>query len=133
MSSIDSPGCVLVLQLSIALPYYDLSFFVNEREELEFHDFKNMVYDENQCIGALFNLGKLLVLRQTIHLLEGLIPRHILAPKENAKDLYHTYNMDTELGFLIGNSSLTAMQHLAELHVKTNYYSPDPLTGKTGA
>jgi len=31
-------------------------FFVNEREALESRDFKDMVYDENQCIGTLFGL-----------------------------------------------------------------------------
>ena len=133
VSSIDSPGGVPVLQLSIALPYHGLSFFVNEREELESRDFKNMVYDENQCIGTLFGFEKLLVLRQKTHLPEEFIPRRILVPKENAKDLYHTYSVDTELGCLIGNGSSTAMQHLAQLHVETSGYRPDPLTGKTGA
>ena len=137
VSSIDSPGCVPVLRLSIASPYYGLSFFVNEREELESRDFKNMVYDENQCIGTLFGSEKkLLVLRQKAHLPEELIPRRVLILEDFPAWLepsYHTYNVDTELGCLTGDGSLTTMKHLADRHVRTSCYRPDPLTGKTGA
>ena len=138
VSSIDSPGCVPVLRLSIVFPYSGLSFFVNEREELESRDFKDMVYDENQCIGTLFGSKEMfLVLRQKTHLPEELIPRRVLISKDFSArhgPLYHAYNVDTELGCLTGDGSLTAMQHLADRHVETSRYrpGPDPLTGKTG-
>ncbi|KAF8551419.1 hypothetical protein OG21DRAFT_1487022 [Imleria badia] len=144
-------------RLSVTLPRYGLSFFVNEREELESRDFKDMVYDENQCVGALFGLENLLVLRPKTHLAGTLIPkelirRRVVVPNGNPKKhvdhrarinvksslrftdepLYHTYEVDTELGCLIGNGSLTSMRFLAYLHAMTSCHRPDPLTGKTG-
>ena len=147
--------------LSVALPRYSLSFFVNEREELESRDFKNMVYDEDQCIGTLFGLENLLVLRPKIHtagvfIPEALIPRRVLIPNGFPKThsihqvridihavyvtgpdeyltLYRTYDVDTELGCLIGNGTLTSTRYLAYLHAMTSWHRPDPLTGKTGA
>jgi hypothetical protein len=47
--------------------------------------------------------------------------------------LYHTYDVDTELGCLIGNGSPTGTRLLAYLHAVTSWHRPDPLTGKTGA
>ena len=149
-------------RLYVTLPRYDLSFFVNEREELESRDFKDMVYDENQCVGALFGLENL-VLRPKTYISgafvpEAVIPRRILIPNGIPKThgnhqvridtdavslaarsglpdepLYHTYDVDTDLGCLIGNGSLTSMRCLAYLHAMTSCYRPDPLTGKTGA
>ena len=110
VSSIDSPGDVPVLRLSIVLPSHGLSFFVNEREELESSDFKNMVYDEDQCIGTLFGSEKFLVLRQKTHLPEGLIPRCILIPELLSESHYRTYNVDTELDCLIGNGDSTVIR-----------------------
>jgi hypothetical protein len=147
-----------VPRLSVALPHYGLSFFVNETEDLESHDFKDMVYDENQCVGALFGLKNLLVLRQRTHIAgipipEALIPRRVLIPNgyptmygnhlvrlhvnrssltESDEPLYHTYNVDDELGCLTGNGSLTSIRLLAYLHAMTSCYLPDSLTGKTG-
>ena len=144
-----------MLQLSVTLPRYGLSFFVNERGELESRDFKDMVYDENQCVDALFGLENLLVLRPKTYLAgsfisETLIPRRILVPngfpqehdghqvRVNAsvardEPSYHIYDLDTELGCLVGNGSLISTRFLAYLHAATNYHRPDPLTGKTGA
>ncbi|KAF8122652.1 hypothetical protein EV363DRAFT_821637 [Boletus edulis] len=142
--------------LSITLPRYGLSFFVNGGGELESCDFKDMVYDENQCIGTLFNLENLLVLRPKIHIAGTLVPeefihRRVLMPygrptshassnrvwinilmQFNQGCLYHTYDVDTELGCLIGNGSLESSLFLASLHAMTNHRQPDPLTGKTG-
>ncbi|KAF8548129.1 hypothetical protein OG21DRAFT_1599535 [Imleria badia] len=141
-----------VPRLSVTLPRYSLSFYVNETEELESHDFKDMVYAEDQCIGALFGLENLLVLRQRTHLAEELISKRILIPNGSLEkrgdhqvrvcDLlqashdepsYHTYNVDTEIGCLIANGGLTSVKYLAHLHAMTSYHRPDPLTGKTGA
>ena len=144
-----------MLRLSVTLPHFGLSFFVNEREELESRDFKYMVYDENQCVGALFGLQNLLVLRPRTHISgtlipEALIPRRVLvlngtlhcerkasldqvriAPGDRA--LYHVYDVDTELGCLRGNDTLTSTRFLADLHAMTScWHRPDPLTGKTG-
>ena len=155
-SSLDSPGCVPAQRLSVALLHYGLSFLVNEMEELESCDFRDMVYDENQCVGALFGLQNMLVLRQKTHIAgtpipAALIHRRVLIPNgfpdkhdghraqiditkhEADGALYHTYNVDTELGCLIGNGSLESTQYLAYLHIMTSSLMPDPLTGKTGA
>ncbi|KAG6379651.1 hypothetical protein JVT61DRAFT_10170 [Boletus reticuloceps] len=153
------------LSIGITLPSYDLSFFVNEGGELESRDFKEMVYDENQCIETLFSLENLLVLRPKTHVAgtlqvpEALIHRRVLIPNGyptlrggnqvqidilnrvqqdlraelDNEPLYHAYNVDTDLGCLIGNGSLKSMLFLASLHAMTNYHQPDPLTGKMGA
>ena len=68
------------LRLSVTLPRYGLSFFVNEGGDLESRDFKDMVCDENQCIGTLFGLVNRLVLRPKVQIEEDLIPRCILIP-----------------------------------------------------
>ncbi|KAF8545896.1 hypothetical protein OG21DRAFT_1528184, partial [Imleria badia] len=147
-SPIDSAS---MPQLSVTLPYYDLSFFVNDRGELESREFKDMVYDENQCVGTLLGLRNILVLRPKTHITgifvpEALTPRRVLIPHfglfsspnwvfhtGHHSPLYYTYNVDTELGCLIGNGSLTSTEFLARLHAMTSYHRPDPLTGKTGA
>ena len=155
-SPIDS-ACKL--RLCVTLPHYSLSFFVNEREELESCDFKDMIYDEDQHIGTLLDLENLLVLRSKTHIAgtlvpEALIPRRVLIPNGSPKEygghvqisainthyptgsnepLYHTYDVDTELGCLIGNGSSMSTRYLASLHAMTSRHSPDPLTGKTGA
>jgi hypothetical protein len=154
-SPIDSVQSTSVQRLSVTL-LPCLSFFVNEREELESRDFKDMVYDEDQSVGALFGLKDLLVLRPKTHIAgalvpEALIPRRVLIPNgfpethgnqvridrlaggDNDKALYHTYEVDTELGCLIGNGSSTSTRLLAYLHAMTSCHRPEPLTGKTGA
>jgi hypothetical protein len=126
-------------RLSITLLRYSLSFFVNEREEFESRDFKGMVYDENQCVGALFGLENLLVLRPKTHAAGALIPRCVLIPNgfpktqgihqvrididgvyatepDERSTLYRTYDVDAELGCLTGNGTLTGTRHLAYLH-----------------
>jgi hypothetical protein len=151
-SAVDSAQSASVQRLCITLPGYGLSFFANEREELESRDFKDMVYDEDQCVGALLGLEHLLVLRPKTHIAgvsvpEALIPRRVLIPngfpRRHVIDgrfftgpdepLYDTYDVDTELGCLIGNGSLTSTQLLAYEHAVTSWHRPDPLTGKTGA
>lgn len=135
-------------QLYVSLPYHGLSFFINRHGELESHDFKDMVCDENQSIGTLFSLINRLVLRAKGEVdLEGLVPRCVLVPldpfetrvhssHDRSPDpvTYHVYKMDPELGCLTGNSSLESKEFLAYLHAKTSIdWMPDPLTGKTGA
>jgi len=149
-SSIDS-----VLRLSVAFPSYGLSFFMNEKEELESCDFKDMVYDEDQSIGALFCLQSFLVLRPKILIAgssvpEAFIPRRVLIPngfpvmtsydqfmidprRGVGEPPYYTYDVDTELGCLVGSGSLDSTQYLADLYAYASCHRPDPLTGKTGA
>jgi hypothetical protein len=151
-SPVDSVQSASMQRLSVTFPRYGLSFFVNEKAELESYDFKDMVYDEDQCVGALFDLKNLLVLRPKTRIAgasvpEALIPRRVLIPNRfptrhiidehsftgPGEPLYHTYDVDTELGCLMGNGSLTSTRLLAYVHAVTSWHRPDPLTGKTGA
>ena len=136
--------------LSVALPRYGLSFFVNRHGELESCNFKDMVYDENQCIGTLFGLVNRLVLRPKAQIEEGLIPRSILIPIGGPcveEDTHHvrvtihvepstrspvtvtrspitvtcyTYKVDSELGCLTGIVNLKSRLYLASLHAMTS-------------
>ena len=143
------------LRLSVTLPRYDLSFFVNDREELESCDFEGMVCDENQCVKALFGLENLLVLRPKTHHAgaEALIPRCVIIPNGDLRKRddhqvwvdvqkiypefgvpsFHTYRVDTELGCLMGDGSMESTRYLIDLHSFTSCHRPDPLTAKTGA
>ena len=155
-SPIEGVQSSSLLRLSVALPRYGLSFFVNGYGELESRDFKDMAYDENQCIGTLFGLVNQLVLRPKARIEEDLIPRCIIIPfgkHRVEKDGYHvrvtiivdepthrqrpvtcyTYKVDRELGCLTGIVSLKSRLYLAMLHALTsNVCRPDSLTGRTG-
>jgi hypothetical protein len=158
-SPIDSVRSASMQRLTVTLPRYGLSFFVNEMEELESRDFKDMVYDEDQCVGALFGLENLLVLRPKTKIAAGFVPeslihRCVLIPngfpkihgnhqvrididmlyllKQPDEPLYYAYDVDTELGCLRGDGSLTSTRFLAYLHTMTSCHRPDPLTSKTG-
>ena len=156
-SPVDSASA---LRLSVTLPRYGLSFFVIEKGELESNDFKGMVYDENQTVGALFGLESMLVLRPKTHLAQVLVPeslisRHLIIPNGRLKrgedhrvcvdvqdfngrfgpdaPIFRTYNVDIDLGLIVGDGSLESTRYIAYLHAMTSYHRPDPLTGKTGA
>ncbi|KAF8129798.1 hypothetical protein EV363DRAFT_1219569 [Boletus edulis] len=140
------------LRLSITLPRYGLSFFVNEVNDLESRDFKDMVYDEDQCIETLFGLANRLVLRRKTLIEADLIPKLILIPHgdsvyKNGDNVYvrygssgpvryYTYQADRELGCLKGivSTSPKSRLYLARLHALTTSSGcrPDPLTGRTG-
>ena len=134
-----------VPQLSVFLPRYNLSFFVNEDGDLESHDFKEMVYDKDQCAGALLGFENQLVLRSKIQV-EGLVPKCVLVPHGHFDESgtfhfdeshrpvkYHAYKVDAELGCLTENASLWSRVYLSDLHARTSIdWRPDPLTGRTG-
>ena len=143
-----------VRRVSVVLPRYSLSFFVNEDGDLESRDFKGMVYDENQCIGTLFGLKNRLVLRPNIQVEEELVHRCVIIPdglssreRHSRRSLsaknnvnlsqkpvaYHIYRVDTDLGCLTGYTSWRSKLYLAQLHIQTSVdWRPDPLTGRTG-
>ena len=155
VSPIDSSQPTSFLQLSVVLPRYDLSFFVDEDGDLQCRNIQGMVYDENQSIGTLFGLVNQLVLRpklKDVNALE-LIPRCVLIPDgdisfrmdgrhvrvEITTDhsvlkqvRYQTYRVNTDLGCLEGNASLTSKLYCAYLHALTSGCSADPLTGRSG-
>ncbi|KAF8551326.1 hypothetical protein OG21DRAFT_1541446 [Imleria badia] len=140
VSPMDSSRSTSSLQLSVVLPRYGLSFYVDEDGDLQSHNMRGMVYDDNQSTGTLFGLVNSLVLRPKFRDIE-LTPRHILIPdgkisfEKNGHHVrvevdtrrpaqgrvaYQTYKVDTELGCLTGNVSLTNKLYCAYLHALTS-------------
>jgi hypothetical protein len=143
------------LQLSALLPRYDLSFYVDADGDLQSRDIRGMVYDEHQSIGTLFGLVNQLVLRPKVkdaNALE-LISRCVLIPDGKVsfrveghhvrveittdhsilkRITYQTYTVNTDLGCLTGDHSLTSKLYRAYLHSLTSGCSVDPLTGRSG-
>ena len=143
------------LRLSVVLPHYDLSFYVDEDGDLQCRNIQGMVYDENQSVGTLFGLVNQLVLRPKIRDVNAveLIPRCVLIPDGEIsfrmdghhirveittprsvlkRVTYQTYRVDTDLGCLTGNVGLTSKLYCAYLHALTSGCSTDPLTGRSG-
>ncbi|KAN0092683.1 hypothetical protein V8E55_003467 [Tylopilus felleus] len=142
VSPIECSQPMSSLQLSVSLPRYGLSFYVDEDGDLQSHNMRGMVYDEDQSIGTLFDLDA-----------NGLIPRCILIPDGEIsfrKDGHHvrveantprpalqlityqTYKVDVDLCCLTGNVGLTNKLYCVYLHALTTGCGTDPLTGRTG-
>ena len=155
VSLVDSSQHTSSLRLSVVLPRYDISFYVDEDGDLQFRNIQGMVYDENQSIGTLFGLVNQLVLRPKIKDINAveLIPRCVLIPDGAVsfrmdghhvrveitphrsvlkRVTYQTYRVNTDLGCLIGNASLTSKLYCAYLHALTSGYNADPFTGRSG-
>lgn len=139
-----------VQRLSVVLLRYGLSFLVNGDGELESRDFKDMVYDDNQCIGTLFGLENRLVLRPRVQVEEELTHRCVIIPDghfllerhgchvhikidtisaqppsethgfSTQSVTYHIYTVDTDLGCLTGYVSWRSRLFLAHLHAQTS-------------
>ena len=142
------------LQLSVVLPRYGLSFYIDEDWELQSRNIRGMVYDDNQCIGTMFGLIHRLVLRpkvRGVNVVE-LNPRCVIVPDGDVsfrkfnnhvqveinappssldRITYQTYRIDTDLGCL-ATVGLTNKLYCAYLHALTSGCSTDPLTGRTG-
>ena len=83
MSLIDSGQYLPSQHLSVVLPCYGLTFYIDGDGDLQSCNIWDMVYDENQCIGALFGLVNWLVLRpkfKNVNIVD-LIPRCMLIPE----------------------------------------------------
>ena len=156
-SPVDPNQSSSSLQLSVTLPRYGLSFFVDEDGNLQSHNIRGMIYDENQSVGTLFGLVNRLVLRPKHRdnvKIDELVPRYVLIPEGAIsyqmdghhtrveidirgpplqRITYQTYRIDTDLGCLSGNVSLTNRLYRAYLHALTSSGSnTDPLTGRSG-
>jgi hypothetical protein len=137
--------------LSVHLPRFRLSFFLNSRDLLESRNWPGMVIDSNQSTGTMFGLSSQLVLRAEHRLAPELPPsRRVLIPQgkplfkpkdshvsiavdttlgSNIK--YYEYKVDTDLGCLTSNT-LASRLFKVLLHGISSYCLPDPLTGRTG-
>ncbi|KAJ8583955.1 hypothetical protein M405DRAFT_708883, partial [Rhizopogon salebrosus TDB-379] len=136
--------------VKVDLPLYGLSFFIDSDGELQSHDRRGMVVDENQSTGTLLGLVNQLVLRPKDR--ETYNNRHVIIPQGNvsveasghhvrvtirpsSKDSrrhYHWYTVDVELCRLTGNVGLTNKLYKAYLHAVCTAHVPDPLTKRTG-
>ena len=149
MSPLDTTRSPPLLGLSVMLPRYGLSFFVNNAGGLESRDFKDMVYDEDQRIGTLFGLVNQLVLRPKTQREADLIPKRIVIPHSDSLGQHghnvhvklpsrgpikhYTYQVDSELGCLKGFVDMESRLYLARLHSLTGSgCRPDSLTGRVG-
>ncbi|KIM46712.1 hypothetical protein M413DRAFT_23079 [Hebeloma cylindrosporum] len=142
-------------RISIELPRFRLSFFAHGGE-LESKNMQGMVIDDNQCTGTMIGLSTQLVLRHKDSTFASL-PRSrcVLIPRGNvhfalSTDQNHVrvhidtrtnfkrrvtwdkYEIDTDLGLLVGNVNLTSRFYRIYLHALCSNSLPDPLTGQTG-
>ena len=141
--------------ISIELPRFRLSFFLSGRE-LESKNMHGMVIDNNQCTGTMIGLSSQLVLRHKDPTFASLPhSRHVLIPQGNVdfslspdrnhvrvqidtrthfmrQVTWHKYEIDSDLGLLVGNISLTSRLHRIYLHALCSHPLPDPLTSQTG-
>ena len=155
VSSVDPSRPASSSQLSVVLPHYDLSFYVDKDGDLQSRNIQGMVYDENQSIGTLFGLVNQLVLRpKTRHVnATEIVPRCVLIPDGDISFqmdghhvrveiainhsgikgvTYQVYRANTDLGYLTGHASLTSKLYCAYLHALTSGCGADPLTGRRG-
>lgn len=138
--------------LSIDLPRYKLSFFLNTNGEIESNNMRDMVVDSDQFSGTMVGLSSQLVLRSAKPL-GAKLPRSrcVIIPITKEVDAhskgyhiklnarlgnqdsiqYFKYDIDTDLGCLVGHTLLGDLYKIF-LHASTSYPLPDPLTGRTG-
>ncbi len=138
------------IALSVDLPRFQLSFFLNKDTELECHNLPNMLIDKNLSAGSLLGLKSRLVLCSK-HSLKLPQSRHILVPfgkvhVEQQQDhiqvvvqtgstrsaKFYDYTIDSDIGCLVSGSDLTSNLYRAFLHALSSHPLPDPLTGQTG-
>ncbi|KAK0245418.1 hypothetical protein EDD85DRAFT_17035 [Armillaria nabsnona] len=138
------------IALSVDLPRFQLSFFLNKDTELECRNLPNMLIDKNQSAGSLLGLETRLVLCSK-HSFKLPRSRHILVPSgkihvEQHQDhvrvvvqtgstrftKFYDYTIDSDIGCLVSGSDLTSNLYRAFLHALSSHPLPDPLTGQTG-
>ena len=146
---------VQMLQVSIELPRFRLSFFVNAIGELESKNMEGMVIDNNQCTGTMIGLSSRLVLRNKDSIFASLprsrcvlIPHgHVhfnFSPDRNhvrvrvdidtprRQVTWYKYEIDSDLGLLVGTVNLTSRLYRIYLHALCSHPLPDPLMSQTG-
>jgi hypothetical protein len=133
-------------RVEIELPRLQISFEFNESDhQLRSRQFREMVIDSNQTMGALVGLQSRLLLRSV----EG--RRIILIPEgsfgfakattlhqpevsisEDSAHRIRAYHIDETLGHITGDGSLRSRLILCYLYALTSHCLPDSLTGLTG-
>ncbi|OJA14251.1 hypothetical protein AZE42_10860 [Rhizopogon vesiculosus] len=142
----DSNAGQMVVKVN--LPLYGLSFFIDGEGELQSHDQRGMVVDENQSTGTMLGLVSQLVVRpkdwQTYDDRRVIIPQgnvvvepsgphvHAIIHPGPGRRHYHWYTVDAELCRLTGNVGLTNKLYKVYLHAVCSSHVADPLTKRTG-
>ena len=134
--------------LEVALPRFDLRFFLNHDGEFECRELCKVV-DPDQSIGTLIGLGSRLVLSGVQKLARKhdrivLIPGGQVSIAQKGSHVEATitttsvdvrlfqYQIDATLRRLQGNGDTLSTIYKAYLHAVTSDTLPDPLTGCTG-
>ncbi|KJA23151.1 hypothetical protein HYPSUDRAFT_138178 [Hypholoma sublateritium FD-334 SS-4] len=144
------------IRILIDLPRFGLSFFLNENSEMESNNMHNMIVDSNQCTGTMIGLRNQLVLRHkdvnfaslprlrlviiphgkvqfTLHPNEDHVSVSIDTDCNSQRQItWYKYDIDTDLGNLVGNFSLTSRLFKIYLHALCSHSLADPLTSQTG-
>jgi hypothetical protein len=135
--------------LVATMPRHRLQFILKD-QHLESIHYPGMYVDEEQSCGTFVGLRDQLVLRpKPSH--EGYIHRQVLIPygevmvsreghhvyvsinkSSNDQHGYYAYVVDTHMGRLSGETSLSSRLFKIYLHAVTSHCLADPLTGRTG-
>ncbi|KAF3484464.1 uncharacterized protein GIQ15_03788 [Arthroderma uncinatum] len=134
--------------LDVHLPRLKLEFFLEPNSlRLESKQFRGMVVDENQSLGALTGLTNKLIFRGSRDSSRSVIVPHgdvisertdqhvsvgIRSDPSLQNVSYHLYQVDLTLGRLLDNGSLKSRLYKFYLHAMASHCLADRLTGRTG-
>jgi hypothetical protein len=153
LSALESPEHITIVRtpqtVEASLPRLRLSFFINDKSEIECQSIPGYVIDKHQSSGTMFGLTNQLVLCPTSDSFE--LPRRVIIPQGDVSFIldgdfakvsisagteqlvhWYEYTIDTDLGRLSGNVSLGSKLYQCYLHAITSHCLPDPLLGQTG-
>lgn len=134
----------------IDLDRYSLNFLFSTNtygrpKRITCKNYTGLYIDEDQSIGTLTGLNNKLVLKNDRGDRSVLIPhgtvsfiqtqRHVKVDiniQDKPTVHCHKYNVNTQLGRLIGSGSLLGQLYKVYLHALTSHVLPDRLTGRTG-
>ncbi|KAF8326320.1 uncharacterized protein EI90DRAFT_3156603 [Cantharellus anzutake] len=158
LRSLEAPNNVLITsspthELLVDLPRFQLSFALKGGRLCSLN-FPGFEVDENQSTGTMLGLQSQLVLRQSEDLANSVelsYSRRVIIPmgdisitrdddhvavtikhSGSRRVEYYDYDVDTLLGRLVGNGSLSSALFQSYLHAITSYCLPDPLTSLSG-
>jgi hypothetical protein len=153
LSALESSERITIVRtpkIEASLPRLRLSFFVNDKSEIECRSIPGYIIDKLQSSGTMFCLTNQLVLCPSSGSSE--LPRRVIIPQGDVSFTldedkfarvsidtgtaqlvhWHEYTIDTDLRRLAGNVSLRSNLYQCYLHALTSHCLPDPLLGHTG-
>lgn len=131
----------------VDMPRMQLRWFVNSKQLLQSQHLQAEI-DPCQCIDTWYGFDSKLVLRSIKDPLEQsvLVPLGLLStrrrgchvqvclvPDNRREAIYLRYMVNKTLGRIDCTSELALVYRKAEIHARTTFFLPDPLTGLTGA